>query len=58
MEAVNDIGPEPFRGLLEPERVVNLVDMMYNERDATHTMMAAAEAHEQMTLVASSWERR
>jgi cyclase len=56
MEAVNDIGPEPFRGLLEPERIVNLIDMMYNEGDATHTMMTAAEAHEQMTLVASSWE--
>ena len=57
MEAVDDIGPEPFRGLLEPERVVNLVDMMYGEGDATHTMMAATEAHEQMTLVASNWAR-
>jgi cyclase len=57
MEAVNDIGPQPFRSLLEPERVVNLIDMMYGEGDATHAMMTAAEAHEEMTLVASSWAR-
>jgi len=58
MEAVRDIGPEPFRGLLEPERVVNLVDMVYSEGDATHTPMAGAAAHEQMAKVAASWGQR
>jgi glyoxylase-like metal-dependent hydrolase (beta-lactamase superfamily II) len=55
VQAVEDIGPEPFDGMLESERVLNLVDMIYRDIDPAHTIMDHPEANANMSRLADLW---
>jgi glyoxylase-like metal-dependent hydrolase (beta-lactamase superfamily II) len=56
LEALEDIGRKPFADLLEPERMLNIADLVYAELDPGYVKMSGAELHFSMEKLAASWE--
>jgi glyoxylase-like metal-dependent hydrolase (beta-lactamase superfamily II) len=55
LEALEDIGVEPFSALLEPQRMLNIADLVYAELDPGYVRMSGAEMYGGMAKLAASW---
>jgi glyoxylase-like metal-dependent hydrolase (beta-lactamase superfamily II) len=55
LEALVDIGVEPFSELLEPERMLSIADLVYAESDPGYTRMSGGELYANMTKLVQSW---
>jgi hypothetical protein len=55
VEALADIGVEPFSELLEPERMLSIADLVYAESDPGYVRMSGEELFANMAKLAASW---
>jgi glyoxylase-like metal-dependent hydrolase (beta-lactamase superfamily II) len=55
LEALMDIGAEPFSELLEPERMLSIADLVYAEIDPVYERMSGGELFANMSKLVASW---
>jgi glyoxylase-like metal-dependent hydrolase (beta-lactamase superfamily II) len=55
LEALADIGVEPFSELLEPERMLSIADLVYAESDPGYVRMSGEELFANMAKLVASW---
>jgi hypothetical protein len=55
LEALMDIGVEPFSELLEPERMVSIADLVYAGLDPGYVRMSGGEMYDNMAKLVGSW---
>lgn len=56
LEALEDIGVGPFSALLEPQRMLNIADLVYAGLDPGYARISGAEMYAGMATLAASWD--